>query len=117
MMKKLSLWSGLFVLLIGVGAVSGAQSIDLDTNVSNLSNVINSSMSLPNNTQVNIYINMPINVYVEKGDGFHILHLGDENLTTAIFNSTDKKEGGGYEFKDIVLSQGPLGEINLTGNS
>lgn len=115
-MKRLSLWACLFVLLIGAITVSGAQSIDLDTNISNLSNVINSSMSLPNNTQVNIYINMPINVYVEKGDGFHILHLGDENLTTAIFNSTDKKEGGGYEFKDIVLSKGPLAELNITGN-
>jgi len=115
-MKRLSLWFCLFVLLIGVGTVSGTQSIDLNTNLSNLSNVINSSMSLPNNTQVNIYINMPINVYVEKGDGFHILHLGDENLTTAIFNSTDNKYGHGYQFKDIVLSQGPLGELNLTGN-
>ncbi|WP_394698619.1 hypothetical protein [uncultured Methanospirillum sp.] len=115
-MKRLSLWACLFVLLIGAITVSGAQSIDLDTNISNLSNVINSSMNLPNNTQVNIYINMPINVYVEKGDGFHILHLGDENLTTAIFNSTDKKEGGGYEFKDIVLSKGPLAELNITGN-
>ena len=59
---------------------------------------------------------MPINVYVEKGDGFHILHIGDENLTTAIFNSTNQKDGPGYEFKDIILSQGPLAELNLTGD-
>lgn len=60
---------------------------------------------------------MPISVYVEKGDGFHILHIGDENLTTAIFNSTDKKETSGYEFKDVILSQGPFVNLNLTGNT
>ncbi|PWR72520.1 hypothetical protein [Methanospirillum lacunae] len=99
---------------MGAGVVSGEQPIDLNNNLSYL---INSSMGLSNNTTVNIYINMPISVYVEKGDGFHILHIGDENLTTAIFNSTDKKETSGYEFKDVILSQGPFVNLNLTGNT
>jgi hypothetical protein len=113
-MKRIFLLCCLFVLSIGVGTVSGEQPIDLNNNLSYL---INSSMGLPNNTSVNIYINMPINVYVEKGDGFHILHIGDENLTTAIFNSTDKKEGSGYQFKDIILSEGSFANVNLTGNT
>jgi hypothetical protein len=112
-MKRVFLLYCLLVLSIGVGTVSGEQPIDLGNNLSYL---INSSMGLSNNTTVNIYINMPINVYVEKGDGFHILHIGDENLTTSIFNSTGKNDQHGYDFKDIVLSQGPLAELNLSGN-
>lgn len=113
-MERIFLLCWLFVISMGAGIVSGEQPIDLNNNLSYL---INSSMGLSNNTTVNIYINMPINVYVEKGDGFHILHIGDENLTTAIFNSTDTKKESGYEFKDVILSQGPFVNLNLTGNT
>ncbi|MDD1728793.1 MAG: hypothetical protein LUQ50_06960 [Methanospirillum sp.] len=112
-MKGVSLLFCLVVLFIGTGVVCGAQPPDLNNNLSYL---INSSMDLPNDTPVVININMPINVYVEKGDGFHILHIGDENLTTAIFNSTGEKDVPGYDFKNIILSEGPLAELNLTGD-
>lgn len=60
---------------------------------------------------------MPINVYVEKGDGFHILQVGDGNMTAKILNGTETDMAFESDLGNIIVHQGPLAEVKLTGNS
>jgi len=113
-MKQVFLLYCLFCLLIGVGTAYAAEPLNMSNNMSDL---VSTSMDLPNNSQVIINLYMPINVYVEKGDGFHILQIGDGNLTAEILNSTDKNMTLESDLGNIIVHQGPLAELMLTDNS
>ena len=80
-MKRVFLLFCLFFLLIGVGAAYAAEPLNMSNNTGYL---FTTSQDLPNNSQVTINVYMPINIYVEKGDGFHILQIGDGNMTAEI---------------------------------
>lgn len=112
-MKRVFLLYCLFCLLIGVGTAYAAEPLNVSNDVGYL---FTTSKNLPNNSQVTINVYMPINVYVEKGDGFHILQIGDGNMTAEILNSTDQNITLGSELGDIIVHQGPIAEVHLTGN-
>lgn len=113
-MKHVFLLCCLVCLLIEVGTVYAAEPINMSNNTGYL---FSSSQALPNNSQVTINLYMPINVYVERGDGFHILQIGDGNLTAKILNSTDKNMTLESDLGNIIVHQGPLAEVMFTGNS
>lgn len=113
-MKRVFLLCCLFSLLIGVGIAYAAEPLNMSNNMGYL---FTTSKDLPNNSSVTINLYIPINVYVEKGDGFHILQIGDGNLTAEILNSTDQNMALGSDFGKIIVHQGPIAELHLTGNS
>jgi len=97
-----------------VGTAYAAEPLNISNNMGYL---FTTTKELPHNSSVTINLYMPIHVYVEKGDGFHILQIGDGNLTAEILNSTDQNMALGSDFGKIIVHQGPIAELHLTGNS
>ncbi len=113
-MNRVFLLSFLFFLLISFGTGHAAEPLNMSKNVGYL---VTTSQDLPNNSHITINLYMPINVYVERGDGFHILQIGDGNLTAEVLNSTDQNMSLESDLGKIIVHQGPLAEMMLTGNS